>query len=72
MAAPTHYSKELIEKTKEVWNPHVGRDITDQEAEEIIYRWSQYLRLIEKSLQSPDSLTSVVNKEMLEIEQKFE
>jgi hypothetical protein len=72
MTAPTRYSRELIEKTKEVWNPQLGREITDEEAEEIIYRWSQYLRLIEKSIESPDASTSIVNKPMLEIEQKFE
>ncbi len=44
------YSPKLIEETLRVWQPYFKRQLTANDAEEIIQRWSSFLRLIGNSL----------------------
>ena len=50
MVGVKRYSPGLIQHTKEVFDSQLGRTLTDEEAEDIIYRWSALLKLIGDNL----------------------
>ncbi len=43
---------ELIDLTIKTWQPYFTQPIGEEEAEEIIYRWSGFLEIIAKTLES--------------------
>ncbi len=44
------YSQELIDNTKDVWQPYYEEELKDSDAIEIISNWSQYLSLISERI----------------------
>ena len=58
MLSDRKYSPELIAHTIEVFSPKLGRTMTEEEAEDCIWRWQSLFKVIESSLtDDADSLS---------------
>lgn len=50
------YRPEMIQYTKEVFEPHMGRPMTDDEARECIWRWSELLKIVARHVHEVDTV----------------